>query len=121
MRTPARVAAFAAGLAAEAHDKGGHDGQPAHDGADADVEVGGLAVRESGCTLDLLTDVLPAAPATTLAFRVLGPDGAPVREFDVVLEEDLHLVAVRCCPPARSTSSGGCRPRDAWWPWSATA
>ncbi|MGY1771095.1 hypothetical protein [Blastococcus sp. SYSU D00813] len=120
MQTPARVAAFAVGLAAvfaasvgvgaavgpvdaepapEAHDDGGHaepasHGEAAHDGP-ADVEVGGLTVSGSGYTLDLLTEVLPAAPATTLAFRVLGPDGAPVREFDVVHEEDLHLVAVR--------------------------
>ncbi len=80
---------------------GGHGDDAAHDGASpgpaaaADPGVGGLTGSESGHTLDLLTDVLPDGPGTTLAFRVLGPDGAPVTAFDVEHEEDLHLVAVR--------------------------
>ncbi|RBY90549.1 hypothetical protein [Blastococcus sp. TF02A-26] len=91
--------------AADDHTDGGHadDGPPGtggahddagHDPAAAGPGVGGLAVSESGHTLDLLTDTLPAG-TSTLAFRVLGPDGAPVTAFDVEHEEDLHLVAVR--------------------------
>ncbi|MGY1743122.1 MULTISPECIES: hypothetical protein [unclassified Blastococcus] len=124
MSTPAKVAAFVLGLAAVfgasvgvgaavgpvdaepaagEHTDGGHAGDAGHEGgADAaggsdagSADVGGLAVSASGHTLDLLADTLPAGPATPLAFRVLGPDGAPVRAFDVEHEEDLHLVAVR--------------------------
>ena len=119
MNTPAKVAAFSLGLAAvfgasvgvgaavgpvdaepaaEEHPDGGHAGETAHGGeahpGAAEVPVGGLTVSGSGHTLDLLTDVLPAG-TPTLAFRVLGPDGAPVTAFDVEHEEDLHLVAVR--------------------------
>jgi len=55
---------------------------------------GALAVVASGYALDLLDDQLPAGTAS-LAFRVLGPDGAPVFDYDVEHVEDLHLVAVR--------------------------
>ncbi|MGY1622761.1 hypothetical protein ACI789_11250 [Geodermatophilus sp. SYSU D00965] len=60
----------------------------------ADEAAGGLAVAGSGYTLDVL-DAQPPAGTTTLAFRVLGPDGAPVLDFTEEHEEDLHLVAVR--------------------------
>jgi hypothetical protein len=123
MNTPAKVAVFTLGLvaafgaalgvgaavgpvdaepAAADHADGGHaetGGAHADAGHDptapaADVDVAGLTVSESGHTLDLLTGILPAG-TSTLAFRVLGPDGAPVTAFDVEHEEDLHLVAVR--------------------------
>ena len=55
----------------------------------------GLAVSESGYTLDLADDVLPAGAATPVAFRVLGPEGSPVTEYDVDHDVDLHLIAVR--------------------------
>jgi hypothetical protein len=55
---------------------------------------GGLAVAAAGYTLELLDDQLPPGPAS-LAFRVLGPDGAPVVDYDVEHVEDLHLIAVR--------------------------
>ncbi|SEO38603.1 hypothetical protein [Trujillonella endophytica] len=120
MNTPAKVAAFALGLAAvfgasvgvgaavgpvdaepapAEHADGGHVDEehaatPDPETTTADPGVGGLAVSASGHTLDLVDDVLPAGRAV-LAFRVLGPDGAPVTAFDVVHDEDLHLVAVR--------------------------
>jgi hypothetical protein len=55
---------------------------------------GGLAVVAAGYALELLDDQLPAGTAS-LAFRVLGPDGAPVFDYDVEHVEDLHLIAVR--------------------------
>jgi hypothetical protein len=55
---------------------------------------GGLAVAAAGYTLELLDDQLPAGTAS-LAFRVRGPDGAPVFDYDVEHVEDLHLIAVR--------------------------
>jgi hypothetical protein len=59
-----------------------------------DEAVGGLTVAESGYALDVL-DAHPPAGTATLAFRVLGPDGAPVLAYTEEHEEDLHLVAVR--------------------------
>ena len=55
---------------------------------------GGLAVAAAGYALELLDDQLPPGTAS-LAFRVLGPDGAPVVDYDVEHVEDLHLIAVR--------------------------
>jgi hypothetical protein len=62
--------------------------------AAAGASVGGPAVAESGYVLDVLDEQLPAGTAT-LAFRVLGPDGAPVSAYTEEHGEDLHLVAVR--------------------------
>ncbi|MGY1637270.1 hypothetical protein ACI78V_11515 [Geodermatophilus sp. SYSU D00742] len=109
MNTPARLTVVALGLAAVFGAAVGvgaavgpvaapepHATAPAPAGAPAgaDAASGGLAVADSGYVLELLDEHLPAGTAT-LAFRVLGPDGAPVREFDVDHDEDLHLVAVR--------------------------
>jgi hypothetical protein len=63
-------------------------------GPSAGAAFGGLAVAESGYALDVLDEQLPAGTAT-LAFRVLGPDGTPVLDYDEDHGEDLHLVAVR--------------------------
>ncbi|WP_409331540.1 hypothetical protein [Trujillonella humicola] len=120
MQTPTRIAAFAVGLAAvfaasvgvgaavgpvDAEPAtGAHTAEPHTDGAHGattggdpttDVAVGGLAVSESGYTLDLTADTLPAGPGIPLSFRILGPDGAPVTAVEVEHDEDLHLVAVR--------------------------
>ncbi|MGY1690989.1 hypothetical protein [Geodermatophilus sp. SYSU D01105] len=110
MNTPAKLAAVTAGLGAvfaAAVGVGaavGPIGAPAPHGttaspgtaaaAEATEAVGGLSVAESGYVLDVLDEQLPAG-AATLAFRVLGPDGAPVLDYTEEHEEDLHLVAVR--------------------------
>jgi hypothetical protein len=52
------------------------------------------AVPGTGYVLDVLEEQ-PAAGTTTVAFRVLGPDGAPVTDYTQDHGEDLHLVAVR--------------------------
>ncbi len=118
MRTPARLAATALGLAAvlgggwgvgalvgpvgtapaaAAHAGGeDHAGDGGHEAATAEHDLpAGLAVSAEGHTLDLAGDVLPAGDAVPLSFRLLGPDGAPVTAFDTVHEQDLHLVVVR--------------------------
>ncbi|MBB3085366.1 hypothetical protein [Geodermatophilus sabuli] len=111
MDTPARLAVVALGLAAVFGAAVGvgaavgpmgapepHAGATPTPGAPAGVPTGagygGLAVADSGYVLDLLDEQLPAGTAT-LAFRVLGPDGAPVVDYDVEHVEDLHLIAVR--------------------------
>jgi hypothetical protein len=66
-----------------------------HEGGHSPAVPAGLAVSEDGYTLELADRSLPAGARTPVAFRVLGPDGAPVREYDVDHEVDLHLIAVR--------------------------
>jgi hypothetical protein len=65
------------------------------DGHEAAPMPAGLAVAERGYTLDLAERSLPAGAATPLAFRILGPDGEPVTEYDVDHDVELHLIAVR--------------------------
>jgi hypothetical protein len=56
---------------------------------------GGLMVAQDGYTLDLLTRAQPARRQAEVAMRILGPDGAPVRDFAVEHGKRLHLLAVR--------------------------
>ena len=99
MRTPIRLAVVAAGLGAvfaAAVGVGaavGPVGAPqAHPAAAAPAPES--AATGTGYVLDVLGEQ-PAAGTTTVAFRVLGPDGAPVTDYTQDHGEDLHLVAVR--------------------------
>ncbi|TFV57126.1 hypothetical protein E4P41_14855 [Geodermatophilus sp. DF01-2] len=96
MQTPTRLAVVAVGLGAvfaAAVGVGaavGPIGAPEpHENAPAtDVPA------TSGYVLDVL-DEQPPAGTTTVEFRVLGSDGAPVLDYTEEHGEDLHLVAVR--------------------------
>ena len=106
MTTPVKLAAFAAVLAVvfgAAALAGGAVGR-IHDPAAATADEGmnmaadpvrGLAVSENGFTLDLARRA--ARPDTTfrLAFRILGKDGRPVRDFDLEHTKRMHLILVR--------------------------
>jgi hypothetical protein len=99
VRTPIRLAVVAAGLGAvfaAAVGVGaavGPVGAPeAHPAAAAPAPES--AATGTGYVLDVLEEQ-PAAGTTTVAFRVLGPDGAPVTDYTQDHGEDLHLVAVR--------------------------
>ena len=99
MRTPIRLAVVAAGLGAvfaAAVGVGaavGPVGAPeAHPAAAAPAPES--AATGTGYVLDVLGEQ-PAAGTTTVEFRVLGPDGAPVTRYTDDHGEDLHLVAVR--------------------------
>jgi hypothetical protein len=99
VRTPIRLAVVAAGLGAvfaAAVGVGaavGPVGAPeAHPAATAPAPE--FAATGTGYVLDVLEEQ-PAAGTTTVAFRVLGPDGAPVTDYTQDHGEDLHLVAVR--------------------------
>ncbi|MEU5976443.1 hypothetical protein [Streptomyces sp. NPDC047315] len=72
------------------HDMTGHDGHTGHGGA----RPGGLSVSESGYTLELDATVLPAG-TQTVTFRITGPDGLSVTEYEPEHEKELHLIAVR--------------------------
>ena len=102
MGTPARLATVTLGLGAVFATAVGvgaavgpigapeaHDGAGAHDGAPV-AEV----ATAPGYVLDVL-DGQPPAGTMTVAFRVLGPGGAPVTAYTEDHGEDLHLVAVR--------------------------
>jgi hypothetical protein len=72
----------------------GHGDDAAHE-AGATALPAGLTVSESGYTLELADRSLPEGAATPVAFRILGPEGDPVTEYDVDHDVDLHLIAVR--------------------------
>jgi hypothetical protein len=73
---------------------GGHPAAPA-----AETPAGappGLQVAEGGYRLTLEpTRVGDAARDQTVRFRVVGPDGRPVREFEVEHEKRMHFIVVR--------------------------
>ncbi|MFJ8229105.1 hypothetical protein ACIQ9E_03950 [Streptomyces sp. NPDC094448] len=77
----------------------GHGGHSAHAGhgahaAHGGARPGGLAVSESGYTLELDTAIFTAG-AQPVRFRVIGPDGRPVTEYTPEHEKELHFIAVR--------------------------
>ncbi|HST38450.1 MAG TPA: hypothetical protein VLK58_03030 [Conexibacter sp.] len=71
----------------------GHgDDHGAQNGADA---VRGLASAENGLRLAVETPELRRGARERLAFRIVGADGATVRDFDLTHERRLHLIVVR--------------------------
>lgn len=80
------------------HDGGAHTSASAGataDSAAAEELPGGLMISQDGYTLDLDDAELPVGPATPVAFRILGPDGQALTDYDTSHDEDLHLIAVR--------------------------
>jgi hypothetical protein len=69
---------------------------PAVTGAPAaGADVSGLAVSRDGYTLDVLAAPGQADRSGELAFRILGPGGAPVTAFAPSHDKPLHLILVR--------------------------
>ncbi len=87
----------AASESAHGHDAGG-DGDagesPDGHGAHAAATAAGLATSQAGHTLTLQSPRLGAG-RQPLRFTVAGPDGAPVQDYDVQHEKELHLIVVR--------------------------
>jgi hypothetical protein len=54
----------------------------------------GLAISRNGYTLDLRTPVVPGGASSALVLVIDGPDGQPLRDYDVESEKELHLVIV---------------------------
>lgn len=109
MTAPLRIAIFAVALAAAF---GGALGvgslvgptrslaPSAHGAADAHALVtggppAGLSVEQDGFRLATARSTLTAGRAQPFSFAVIGPDGAPVRDFDLEHERRLHLIVVR--------------------------
>ncbi|WP_203336357.1 hypothetical protein [Nocardioides limicola] len=59
------------------------------------ADVAGLNASDGGYTMALLEEDHPAGQEVSVAFRIVGPDGSPVTEYDVVHERPLHLIVVR--------------------------
>ncbi|MFE3754359.1 hypothetical protein ACFXO9_08635 [Nocardia tengchongensis] len=70
-----------------------HAAHGAHGGHDGGVP-GGLQVTQDGYTLDLAEKIV-ATGETEFRFRILGPDGLPVTEFDAIHDKELHLIVVQ--------------------------
>jgi hypothetical protein len=100
-RVVAAIAAVAAVfgtvvLTAEAIDSNGGDmaghGESAASGQNP---VRGLAVSADGMTVELERTELPQGRSAEIAFRIVGSDGQPVRDFDTEHEKKMHLIVVR--------------------------
>ncbi len=72
----------------------GHDMASNHDQGHGDARPGGLLVSEHGYTLDLDAPILSRG-TQTVTFRVIGPGGDAVTEFETAHEKELHFIAVR--------------------------
>lgn len=56
---------------------------------------GGLQVSEHGYSLELIAAPAVAGTQHRLEFRVVGPDGAAVTDYERTHDKDLHLIVVR--------------------------
>ena len=98
MQTPARLAVVTVGLGAVFAAAVGVGAAVGPVGAAPEVHTSAPTPAHEASTPGYVLDVLeerPAAGTTTVEFRVLGPDGAPVTAYTEDHGEDLHLVAVR--------------------------
>ena len=98
MQTPARLAVVVVGLGAVFAAAVGVGAAVGPVGAAPEADTRAPTPAHETTTPGYLLDVLeerPAAGTTTVEFRVLGPDGAPVTAYTEDHDEDLHLVAVR--------------------------
>jgi hypothetical protein len=78
--------------APEAHSEGG---TAAEMPGDRNPAPGGLQTAVDGYRLTTVTTGLTPGSAVGLAFRIVGPDGAPVTRYTPTHERDLHLIVVR--------------------------
>ncbi|MEU8614031.1 hypothetical protein AB0C29_39195 [Actinoplanes sp. NPDC048791] len=116
MGTPLKLGSFALGLAVvfsaalglgnlagpadsattttTAHSDGGHDSAAAAAGPDDHVPAG-LQITQDGYQLQPLSPALAVGQPQPFAFRIAGPDGAPVTSYTTSHDKDLHLIVVR--------------------------
>ncbi|MCC6831346.1 MAG: hypothetical protein IT200_08365 [Thermoleophilia bacterium] len=108
-----RIAGFAVGVVAVAgvaaavglavgpldrgHDDSGGHGGDGHSTTAMDDHAAppGLAVAQDGLTLAPRVRTAAAGTTAEYAFRILGEDGRPVRDFDVEHDREMHLIVVR--------------------------
>lgn len=80
------VSAEATSAAHENTPAKGHEQQTGH-------TPGGLQVSQDGYTLDLI-DSISTKKATDFTFKVIGPDGTPVTDYEVEHDKKLHFIVV---------------------------
>lgn len=80
-----------------AHERGEEEAEMSAHGEHQETEtaLGGLAVAGEGYTLRVASAHLDAGEPGQLSFRVEGPDGGAVRDFDRLHEREMHLIVVR--------------------------
>ena len=76
---------------------GGHgDGDGGHGGGGhTGGALPGLAVAQDGYRFVAEATTVVAGPAQPFRFRIVGPDGKPVRRYEPLHERELHLIVVR--------------------------
>jgi len=112
MKTPVKLGAFGLGLAvvftaalglgsavgpapAPAATHESHSEAGGHEEAATGTVPAGLQVAQDGFRLLPVTTELSTGGARPFAFRILGPDGAPVTRYTTSHDKDLHLIVVR--------------------------
>jgi hypothetical protein len=55
----------------------------------------GLSARADGYALELVEDRTTSDASSPLEFRIIGPDGTAVDDYDVEHDKELHLIVVR--------------------------
>jgi hypothetical protein len=76
---------------------GGHESaesQPTTSASAGEAAPGGLQISQDGYTLSASPTVVDGTPGRPFMFRITGPDGALVRDFELAHERELHLVIV---------------------------
>jgi hypothetical protein len=73
----------------------GHEETATSQGGIGPDPVRGLAVSTDGLTLALGPTEFPRGREGEFSFRILGPEGEPVREFEIEHEKRMHLIVVR--------------------------
>ena len=117
MRTPLKLGSYAAGLAvifaaavglgsvagpstptgatdSTSHTNAGHDSADVPQPGGPDVPAG-LQIAQDGYRLQPISPALAIGTPQPFAFRIIGPDGAPVTGYTKAHDKDLHLIVVR--------------------------
>jgi hypothetical protein len=76
-------------------DMAGDDGMAMDAGDTGASFPKGLLVSQDGYTFALTNSSAQAGAGVPVSFTIEGPDGAPVTEYDVEHDKQLHLIAVR--------------------------
>ncbi|MEU5939621.1 hypothetical protein ABZ807_10565 [Micromonospora sp. NPDC047548] len=74
----------------DSHDSDSHGGGPAGAPGGAAHLPGGLLVSDRGYTMQPVD-----APTGQFAFRIAGPDGAPVTRYEMAHDKQMHLIVAR--------------------------
>ena len=89
------LVALAAGNAIDLEDRTlGEEAHAAGESAHGKAAPAGLALEQDGYRLQQERSSLAAGRAQPYVFRILGPDGSVLRDYDVEHERRLHLIVV---------------------------